>query len=107
MRGKIIEILKKWLKVKEDFIMSEKYALDKVIDELEPLINAEVERRIAERTTKEEIFMSPIKDERAWQQHCLSLLFDEYPNMCKWQLMNSLIHWTGIATGIELPPFDE
>ena len=70
-------------------------------------IAALFEAAIAERMPTEECFLSPIKEEREWQEYCLHQLYTQYPNICQWQLMNGLIYMTAKANNTYLPTMDE
>jgi len=75
--------------------------------QMTPLIKKYGELLIAERMPTEECFLSPIKEEREWQEYCLHQLYTQYPNICQWQLMNGLIYMTAKANNTYLPTMDE
>ena len=52
-------------------------------------------------------FLSPSPLEREWQEHCLKLMFPDYPNACSWQILNSLIINTSKRTELGIPEYDE
>ena len=54
MKEQIIEILKDWLQAKDAIIFTDDQAINSVASEINQLIDAEVERRIAERMPTEE-----------------------------------------------------
>jgi hypothetical protein len=52
-------------------------------------------------------FLSPSPLEREWQEHCLKLMFPDYPKACSWQILNSLIITSSKATELGIPEYDD
>jgi len=52
-------------------------------------------------------FLSPSPLEREWQEHCLKMMFPDYPNVCSWQVLNSLIITSQKGTELGVPEYDE
>jgi hypothetical protein len=114
MTAEIIEILKKYSSNNpphDDYGEVASHYHPSISDEnfdcLAADINKLLNRKIGERMPTEVRFLSPLKEEREWQEYCLHQLYSEYPNICKWQVLNGLIYYAAEANKTYIPSYDE